>query len=188
MLIKETNLRPKRVNQWAKEITFSVENNCFKTSAVFSFENESVEGLSNVTDTLLRETLKKSAQKSIEQNREAFESLLNGEIDLLPFSSIERKLDYNILIPIRGIKLEDIGYFDNTLTIEQLCIGTALIFLNEPLEKTSQGYVLGKGCSIKDKSLLLFLNSILLEEQKIIERALKMERSIPFSRVYMGQF
>ncbi len=186
MLITETDLRPKRVNQWAKEITFSLENNCFKTSAVFSFENESLEGLSNVTDTLLRETLKKSAQKSIEQNREAFESLLNGEIDLLPFSSIERKLDYNILIPIRGIKLEDIGYFDNTLTIEQLYIGTALIFLNEPLEKTSQGYVLGKGCSIKDKSLLLFLNNVLLKEQKRIETAKRTERSIPFSRVFLG--
>lgn len=184
MLFDKIDFQPESVNLKNQEIRFSLTMiNCFKIPNLsISFKNHSLNNYSQFPVRILQNTLRAHIREIISQNLIHnedvflnFRDLFEGEIDILPFSIISKKIEKSISIPVDRIEIGNIGFYEDDIAIEGLHIGHYLYFYNQPLKEADGEYILGDDCLVKDKKVVSCINKMLFKKktQKRIREALE---------------
>lgn len=191
MLFDKIDFQPESVNLKNQEIRFSLTMiNCFKIPNIsISFKNHSLNNYSQFPVRILQNTLRAHIREIISQNLIHnedvflnFRDLFEEEIDILPFSTISKKIEKSISIPVDRIEIGNIGFYEDVITIEGLHIGHYLYFYNQPLKEVDGEYILRDECLVKDKKIVSCINEMLSKKktQKRIYEALKSRASKTF--------
>jgi len=184
LLFDKIDFQPESVNLKNQEIRFSLTMiNCFKIPNLsISFKNHSLNNYSQFPVRILQNTLRAHIREIISQNLIHnedvflnFRDLFEGEIDILPFSIISKKIEKSISIPVDRIEIGNIGFYEDDIAIEGLHIGHYLYFYNQPLKEADGEYILGDDCLVKDKKVVSCINKMLFKKktQKRIREALE---------------
>lgn len=184
MLFDKIDFQPESVNLKNQEIRFSLTMiNCFKIPNLsISFKNHSLNNYSQFPVRILQNTLRAHIREIISQNLIHnedvflnFRDLFEEEIDILPFSTISKKIEKSISIPVDRIEIGNIGFYEDDIAIEGLHIGHYLYFYNQPLKEADGEYILGDDCLVKDKKVVSCINKMLFKKktQKRIREALE---------------
>ena len=191
LLFNKIDFQPESINLENQEVGFSLTViNCFKIPNLsISFKNHSLNNYSQLPVRILKNALRAHIREITSQNLIhnedvflSFKDLFKGEIDILPFSTISKKIGKSISIPVDRIEIGNIGFYEDVVAIEGLHIGHYLYFYNQPLKEVDGEYILRDDCLVKDKKIVSCINEMLSKKttQKRIYEALKSRSSKTF--------